>query len=191
MAITLDDIKKYDRDYIRNPPVNFAHLSTAERRAWVEHELSSGDYEVARNLPLELVLSFGASSHEWRPEYYMYQILLSAFDPAQTAPHISGSFRAVFFVLAYKLERATPYVSTDLWLGAMTECVFTPEEVKARDQIKLLLKSRGAEAVLPFAQDEENGPHFVEIFGVKSLTLLPDDLANQIKGQYLLDELGI
>jgi hypothetical protein len=191
MAVTLDDVEKYDRNYFQNPPKDFADLSSDERRAWVEQELATGDYAVAKSLPFQLVLSFGATSHEWRPEYYMYLILLSAIDPEQTAPHIRGAVRAVFFILAYELERATPHVSTDLWLKAMSECPFTPEEMKARDMIKLLLKSRGAEAVLPFVKDGENGAHFVEIFGVKSLTLLPADLANQVKGKHLSDELGL
>jgi hypothetical protein len=73
----------------------------------------------------------------------------------------------------------------------MREPPFTPEEIKARDMIELLLKRRGVDLVAPFITDKDTGEIFVEVFGVKSLTLLPDDIANQVKGRLLEAELGL
>jgi hypothetical protein len=108
MTITHEDCLKYDRKYIYNRPLNFADLSAAERHAWVDTELRAGDYADVKGLPLEYVLAFGATTNEWYPEYYLYLILLSGFDPAQTAPHITRAIRAVFFILAYGVELALP-----------------------------------------------------------------------------------
>lgn len=186
-----EECLKYDRKYIHNRPLNFADLSAAERHSWVDTELRAGDYADAKKLPLEYVLAFGATTHEWCPEYYLYLILLSAHDPAQTAPHITRAVMAVFFILAYGVELATPYVSTSVWLEAMKELPFTPEEIKARGMIEILLKCRGVDLVAPFITDKDTGEIFVEVFGVKSLTLLPDDIANQVKGRLLEAELGL
>jgi hypothetical protein len=191
MAMTPEDIEKYDRNYIHNPPKNFADLSTDERRAWVVQEMCTGDYEDARSLPVEWVLAFGSTSHEWSPEYFMYLALLARFDPVDAAPHIRSAIRAVFFVLAYGVELAAPHVPANIWLAAMNECPFTPEEVKARHMILLLLKSRGADLVIPFIKGPEFGLLFVEIFGFESISLLPDKIANKVKGKLLENELGL
>jgi hypothetical protein len=191
MPTTLDFRKKLASNYLKNKPANFGYLSATDRHAWVEKELSAGDYSEAKSQSINMVLNFGVTCHEWSPLYYLYLILLSAFDPGEAATHIKHTRLAVLFIQAYGVERAAPYVPSSLWLEAMSECPFTPEEMKARDMIKLLLKSRGAEAVLPFVKDKETGAHFVEIFGFKSLSLLPDDLANQVKGHYLENELGL
>lgn len=189
--LSIDEINNYDTHRIKNEPENFGDLSSDERRAWIRAELASGDYRLEKSLSIRDLVYFGYNLLEWCPEFDLYQVLLEAYDPAEVEPYIVLEDHAVLFLKTYGLERAQAFVSDQTWLKVMQKPVYTKLENETRNQVKLLLQRRGPERIAPLIQDKTMGPLFIEIFGLESSSFLPKDLAKQIKGQHLANELGL
>lgn len=154
-------------------------------------ELASGDYTMEKKLSARDILSFGSGLFQWCPEYFLYLILLARHDPAEAEAHITNNDRAIFFLRAYGLEQAMPFVSSQQWLTAIDYFIGTAFDKKTRQQIRLLLKERGAEQIAPLIDGMTTGLNFLDIFGIEALPLLPHDLAKQIRGLHLESELGL
>jgi hypothetical protein len=190
--LTDEEKKLYTRQRIFNAPENFGSLSMAERHAWVKQELQAGDYQEEKNLSFRDVIYFGTNIHPKRPEHFLYRILLATFDPAEVAAYVDycrHGYMAVTFLRSFGLERARPHLSSQMWMNVMG--MWSERELPERSQVKSILESRGAEQVAPLIRGKGDGLRFLEVFGVKALSLLPHDLANTVKGRHLMNELGL
>jgi hypothetical protein len=189
--LTPEEFRNYDGKRIHNAPLTFQVFDSDQRRAWVKAELASGDYTMEKKLSARDILSFGSGLFQWCPEYFLYLILLARHDPAEAEAHITNNDRAIFFLRAYGLEQAMPFVSSQQWLTAIDYFIGTAFDKKTRQQIRLLLKERGAEQIAPLIDGMTTGLNFLDIFGIEALPLLPHDLAKQIRGLHLESELGL
>lgn len=190
--LTDEEKRHYNRQRIFNPPEHFEALSLVERSAWVKHELESGDYLEEKSLSFQDVMYFGTNLHARRPEHFLYRILLETFDPTEVAAYVEMSrngYLAVMFLQSFGVVRAKPHLSCEAWMGVME--MWSEKELPERRQAIIILESRGAEQVVPLIKNKSDGARFLEIFGVKALSLLPHDLANQVKGRHLKNELGL
>jgi hypothetical protein len=189
--LTAEELKNYHSKRIHNTPLIFQVYDAEQRREWVVAELKSGKYAVENRLSIRDILSLGPGNFQWSPEYFLYLILLARHDPAKAAAHVTDNDRAIFFLRAYGLERATPFVSSHQWLTAIDHFTGTAFDKETQHQIKLLLKERGAEQIAPLINDLTKARHFFDIFGIKALSLLPRDLEIQVKSRHLENELGL
>ena len=189
--LSIDEVNNYDAHRIKNEPENYGDLSREERRAWIRAELASGDYRLEKSLSIRDLVYFGYNLLEWCPEFDLYQVLLEAYDPSEVEPYIVIEAHAVLFLQTYGLERAQAFVSDQAWLKVMQKPIYTKLENETRDQVKLLLQRRGPERIAPLIHDKTMGPVFIEIFGLEPTAFLPKNLAKQIKGQHLENELGL
>lgn len=182
----------YFRQRIYNQPVNFEELSLVERFNWVKQELDTGDYQEEKSLSYRDVLYFGTNLHARRPEHFLYRILLEAFDITEVAAFIDDSkqpYYAVSFLQSFGLERAKPLISNEVWLGVME--MWSARELPERSLVKIILEGRAPESIAPLITCNSDGVRFLEIFGVRSLGLLPSGMAQYLKGKHLANELGL
>lgn len=190
-TFTPPKIQNYLTSRTHNLPEDFSNFSMEKRRSWVSSKLNSSNYELDKSLSIQDVLKLSAGLAPWCSEYFLYQVLLEAYHPAEVEKHVTLSCHASFFLESYGLERSKTFIASQNWLKVLDRSNTSILQSHTRDQVYQLLRWRGAEQVAHTIKDKAMGLHFLDIFGLQSLSLLPNDLAKQIKGRHLENELGL
>ena len=190
-SFTIAENKNYLRKRTNNLPDDFGDWSMEKRREWVSSEPNADNYELDKCLSILDIFNLSAGLIPWSRHYSLYQVLLVQYDPAEAEKYVSLSCHASFFLESYGLERARPFIASQCWLKVIDRSNTSILLSCTRDQIHHLLRWRGAEQVASTIKDKAMGLHFLDIFGLQSLSLLPNDLAKQIKGRHLENELWL
>ena len=173
-------------------PAHYATLDAAGRRAFVEHELGSGKHHELDALETPDLLYLGSAIDTGIPDYFLYRVLLGRKDPAAVVNYLNSEVDHLLFIDAFGFERARPHKSVECWLDIYSLMhIFSDFEGASKNEVRKLIESHGAEAVADEVKTVELGEVFVEIFGIKTVSLVPKDIASQIKGRHLEDQLGL
>jgi hypothetical protein len=173
----------------------FWEMSLEQRKTYVRHQVDSGKFDDDQSLPIRVLFERASVYGDFELPYYRYRMAIEARDPAIVQAEMKTSHDASYFLESYGVERSKPFLSSRLWLEAY--------HYRPTPEICEVIKSRGAEQIAEELQKPVEdasvaptdivtlGYHFVEIFGFKSLYLLAYDLAKQVKGRHLENELGL
>jgi hypothetical protein len=189
--LTVRQLNNFKRKRIAIPE-GYLDLNDAERRAFVEAEIQQGNLSEVEALSAKSLLYFGSELHIDSPEYFLYRILLAKMDPAEVADLVINDPDHMMFIQAFGLERALPHKTTESWLAVYRLCeVYGDPGGSTKAQIKLLLESRGVEAVASAVTTRGRWDGFIEIFGIRAARHVQKDVASKFKGWHLEDELGL
>lgn len=191
MSTNTTEIGLYRKNPFPNKPADFSERTSAQRMEWVMREMAEGDFELEKRIGLDEIVGCGSFHSAFTPNYFMFLLLVRRFDPEEVAGHVKQDFQAIFFVEAFGLTLAKPFLSNELWLQALSLNEMRGSGKAMGDCLKRILESRGAERIALSIHDKDTGALFAEIFGIKALSLLPPDLAKQVKGHLLEGELGL
>lgn len=181
----------------------FLEMSMVERRAYIRGRMLEGKHPDESHISVRQILDRGAHRLDTEPEYYQYRIQLENIDPAVSVVDIKTN-QARFFLEAYGLERAKPFLSSYTWVCAHFNSRYqSSASQETKRQIKAILLERGVDQVCeeicsrtPAQIRRMNlsvmwGRSFVEIFGLKALSGLPPTIGNKIKSRHVEDALGL
>jgi hypothetical protein len=181
----------------------FLSLTMAERREYIRGLMLDGSYPNDESMSVRKIVDNGMECREVERDYYRFRIQLENIDPAVSAPEIKTN-QARFFLEAYGLERASPFLSSYTWICA---CSNLRNKSSASPQttqhIKMILVKRGADKVCEEVRNRTPeqikrmnfsalwGQNFIEIFGLKALNGLPPEMASRFKARHLESAMGL
>lgn len=181
----------------------FLSLTMAERREYIRGLMLDGAYPDDESLSVRQIVDGGAHCSEVERDYYRFRIRLENIDPAVSVVDIKTN-QARFFLEAYGLERAKPFLSSYTWVCAYFNSRYQSSvSPETKNKVKDILLERGVDQVCdeicsrtPAQIRRMNlsviwGRSFVEIFGLKALSGLPPAVANKIKSRQVEDALGL
>jgi hypothetical protein len=111
-------------------------------------------------------------------------------DPAKAAVGVDSSYSVREFVKKFGATASQTFFPERLWLEAYFDSKFSGEKAQV-NMICDVLRFRGAESLAQAVDSKESGMLLIELFGFQAHKLLPKDIANQVKGRHLEDELGL
>jgi hypothetical protein len=190
-------------DYSPEDTKLFLEMSMAERRQHIRELMLAGKHPDENYISVRQILDRGSYRKDTEREYYQYRIQMENIDPAVAAPEIKTN-QARFFLESYGLERAKPFLSSYSWMCAYRDSRFRSSvSGKTNDQIKTILLERGAEQLCEEIHNRTPsqirrmnlsvlwGQSFIEIFGLKAVEGLPQEMARRFKSRHLENALGL
>lgn len=187
-ALTRDDEIRRPFMEITNQPKDFDGLPAAERHEWVCNEMASGRYVRSDEISIATLLTNGSQAEYRNADHIMYRVLLSEVDPALAAEKVLGSSHARFFLDSYGLEKSADFLDDQVWFKAYMKTFMVNEDTT--QQIKSILQRRGAERIAEVV-NASRGIAYLDIFGIEAIKHLPKRIADQVRGKYLEESLGL
>lgn len=182
----------------------FWNMSVDERRTWIRGLILDGTLKYDAKMPVFEIFETGMTFVSAERDYYIFRIHLESIDPAIAAKYVESVNHTRFFLDAYGLERAKPFLSSFTLINAYHGSVGKFENnAQTKREIGMLIADRGAEQVCEEIRNrtpeqiqkmlafQRWGESFVEILGVKAASGLPTELARKIKGWHLESALGL
>jgi hypothetical protein len=189
--LTKRELEDYDNCRIR-PPAEYQAMKTDERRAFVCEELATGNYALEESLSIHDLLFFNNQSGFESPEFFLYKILLERKDPAQVERHLTEDMGYMLFFEIYGLESAKTHLKSARLLDLHALLYFTGDDIHvSTDDVEIILKERGCEAVAAVVTNDIMCESLVEIFGLKAVQFVRKSVANKFKGDRLEEALGL
>jgi hypothetical protein len=174
-------------------PVGYEVMSTAERRAFVDQQLQTGNHAFEESLAIhDLLHCCFYSAWQESPEHFLYRLIMVRKDPVEVARHVESELDTVIFFELYGNDRANTLLSTVQLLQVFTYLEGQGEsEHISLTKIGHTLIGRGIEDVAAQVKTKDTCQSFVKLFGLKSVQFVSKDLATQFKGNHLEELMGL
>jgi hypothetical protein len=178
-------------------------MSVAERREHIRELMLAGKHPDENHISVGMILDRGSYRKDTEREYYQYRIQLENIDPAVSVKDVRTN-QARFFLEAYGLDRAKPFLSSYSWMCAYYNSRHKSSiSAETTSQVKAILIERGVDQLCEEVHNRTPeqvrrmnfsvlwGQSFIEIFGLRAVDGLPLEMARRFKSRHLENAMGL